>query len=291
MNQPSGPVVSQPTDALSVGLSPAAFAQLSGFITRELGIKMPPDKLPMLQARLQRRVHQLGLTSLDEYLDCLFDAERGEQELVEFVNLVTTNKTDFFREPRHFQFLTETALPSLPGAVTPGSRLDLWCAGCSTGEEVYTLGMVVHEWQRGHPGSDFAILGTDISTRVLALARAGIYREAQVAPVPAALRHRYFLRGRSDAELLRVVPELRGHMRFGRLNFMSEEYGLRAQFDVVFFRNVLIYFERATQEAILQRICRHLRRGGYLFVSHSESLVGFDLPLTNLGGSVFRRRP
>lgn len=249
---------------------------------------MPPEKLPMLQSRLQRRLRQLSLRSLEDYQRLLFDSNSANGEWTEFINLVTTNKTDFFREPKHFEYLVDHALPSLdPGSGVPWHG-HFWCAGCSTGEEPYTLSMVLAEYAARRPGFDFSILGTDISTRVLEHARAGIYEETVTGPIPPDYRHRYLLRGKSERRRFRVVPELRQKVRFGRLNFMAEHYGMQDRFDGVFFRNVMIYFEKPTQQMVLSRICRHLKPGGYLFAGHSESLAGFDLPIRQVSSSVFR---
>ena len=279
----------QPT-SLGLRLSGQSFSRFSEFITRETGIRMPPGKLPMLQSRLQRRLRQLNLDSLEDYQRHLFQSPNTDQEWIEFINLITTNKTDFFREPKHFDYLTQRALPSFGQAKTGSWHCHLWCAGCSSGEEPYTLSMVLAEYAARHPGFEFSILGTDISTRVLNQARDAIYEEVKVDPVPDEYRHRYLMRSRDRRRaLFRVVPELRQRVRFGRLNFMSENYGLHEKFDIVFFRNVMIYFEKDTQQQVLTRLCAQLRPGGYLFAGHSESLVGFDLPLQQMATSVYRR--
>ncbi len=285
----SGPDISTIQAGQVTELSPASFARLAAFITRELGIKMPESKLTMTQSRLLRRVRELGLRSVDEYSEYFFGASHAE-ELERFINAITTNKTDFFREPEHFDFLTRTALPSIAGGGRGSSRhVKVWSAGCSSGEEPYTLAMVLSEYAAREQSFGFTVLGTDISTKVLDQARSGIYEESQLAPVPAELRKRYVWRSRNASEsLVRIVPDLRRRVRFHRLNFMDEDYGLKDVFGVVFFRNVMIYFDRGTQEAVIRRICRNLAPGGYLFIGHSESLAGLDIPLTPVKTSVFR---
>ena len=140
------------------------------------------------------------------------------------------------------------------------------------------------------PSSRYSLLATDISTRVLEQARAAIYAEELVEPVPLALRRKYLLRSRNRREArVRVIPELRARARFARLNFMERDYGIREEFDVIFFRNVMIYFDKPTQETVVNRLCSHLRFGGYLFISHSESLTGLNVPLRLVGNSVFRK--
>lgn len=274
----------------NVELSRQSFARFAQFITSELGIKMPETKLTMVQSRLLRRVRELGLGSMEQYHQYFFASSNAE-EREHFINAITTNKTDFFREPEHFDYLTGRALPSISRAALPaGWRFKLWSAGCSSGEEPYTLSMVLSEYAQQLPGFDFEILGTDISTKVLDQARSAIYPESQILPVPPELRRKYLLQGRENSErLVRIVPALRHKVRFQQLNFMDEDYGIRDVFDVIFFRNVLIYFDRPTQEAVINRICRNLARGGYLFVGHSESLAGLDVPVRGVHTSVFRK--
>src|SRR6185437_353037 len=179
-----------------------------------------------------------------------------------------------FREPQHFEYLRNVVLPAVSG-----SPFKAWSAGCSSGEEPYTLAMVLAEYGI-RAAFDFAILGTDVSTRVLDRARNGIYEESQIIPVPPDLRRKYLLGSRNKTErLVRVIPELRRKVSFYRLNFMDSDYGIRDIFHVVFFRNVMIYFDRTTQEAVINKICRNLAPGGYLFAGHSESLHGLDIPL------------
>jgi chemotaxis protein methyltransferase CheR len=271
-------------------LSPVTFTRLARFITSELGIKMPESKLTLLQSRLLRRVRELRMESLDQYGEYFF-ASSNREELERFINAITTNKTEFFREPEHFAFLRDVTLPAFSrAAASPGGRFNAWCAGCSSGEEPYTLAMVLAEYASRERGFDFAILGTDISTKVLDAARSGVYPESQVLPVPPEFRRKYLLRSRDNSEhLTRVVPELRRKVCFHQLNFMDDEYAIRDMFDVVFFRNVMIYFDRSTQEAVIHKICRNLTRGGYLFAGHSESLAGLNVPLTPVKASVYRK--
>lgn len=281
---------STPTAPSYATLSKKSFCKFSEFITRELGIKMPEEKLPMLQSRLQRRLRQLQMDSLEEYQHHLFELPESSPEWIEFVNLVTTNKTDFFREPKHFDYLVNTALPFLspgPGKAWP---FKLWCAGCSSGEEPYTLCMVLSEFGRQRTGFDFSIFATDISTRVLELARNAVYPEAIAEPVPMELRQRYLMRGKDrQRSKVRIVPELREKVHFARLNFMDEDYGVSERFDVIFFRNVMIYFDRPTQQQVVRKLCRNLKPKGYLFAGHSESLVGLDLPVKPVSTSVFQK--
>lgn len=272
-------------------LSPVSFSRIAGFITRELGIKMPESKLAMVQNRLARRTRDLGLDSVEEYAEHVFETAPDAPERIQFIDAVTTNKTDFFREPQHFEYLTRNALPAITGCADGQDHvIAVWSAGCSSGEEPYTLAMLLSDYKRLNPESDFAILATDISTRVLDHARAGIYSHAAAGPIPVDLRNRYLLCDRrGDRDLVRIVPQLRQKISFHRLNFMDADYRVRDMFHAIFFRNVMIYFDRPTQEGVIKKLCRNLLPGGYLFVGHSESLAGMNLSLQQLGTAIFRK--
>lgn len=271
-------------------LSPASFARFAHFITTELGIKMPDSKLTMVESRLLRRVRDLGMQSLEQYAEHFF-ASSSREEREHFINAITTNKTDFFREPQHFAFLRDVVLPAASrAAITRSVRFKAWSAGCSSGEEPYTLAMVLADYAGRSPGFDFAILGTDISTKVLDSARVAVYQDSQVLPVPAEFRRKYLLRGRSKVErMARVVPELRRKVSLHHLNLMDDDYGIKDVFDAVFFRNVMIYFDKSTQEAVINKICRNLAPGGYLFAGHSESLAGLDIPIRQVQTAIYRK--
>lgn len=267
------------------------FSRFGDFVTRTLGIRMPEQKKVMLEGRLQRRLRELRLGSLADYEAYLFDSPSGKEEVVHFLDAVTTNKTDFFREPQQFNYLCQNALPELARAngYDDGWHANLWCAGCSSGQEPYTLAMVLSEYAALRRGFDFSLLATDISTRVLREAQQAVYPEALVEPVPLELRRKYLLRSKArEQRLVRVAPGLRAKVRFGRLNFMDEDYRIRERFDAIFFRNVMIYFDKPTQEAVVRRMCKLLRPGGYLFIGLSESLAGADLPLEAVHTSVYR---
>jgi len=286
----------QPTLSPSEELAPAGFARFAELITRELGIKMSLNKAQMLQSRLMRRVRALGLDSLDAYQQYLFHSAGRGDEMAHFFDAVTTNKTDFFREPQHFDYLLAKAIPLLARerSINRQHPFHLWCAGCSSGEEPYTLAMLLSEYaeeeRARHRDFPFSLLATDVSVRVLETARAGIYPTERVAPVSVALRQKYLRRHReASRDIVRVVPELREKIGFHRLNFMDLDYKIRNLFDVVFFRNVLIYFDRPTQEMVISRILRHARPGAFLFVGHSESLAGLDLPLRQAGPAIFQK--
>ena len=278
--------------ATKAALSQELFAELGRFIYDTCGIKMPPTKKTMLEARLIKRMRSLGLESFQEYCRYLFSPEGEAKELVHMIDAVTTNKTDFFREPQHFEYLLNKAIPDIIAGIGTGIRKTfmVWSAACSSGEEVYTLTMVLEEFARKRPGFKYMVLGTDISTKMLETAKAAIYDEERIIPVPMDLRQRYLLRSKDPQRKdVRIIPELRAKARFRWLNFMDQDFGLREKMDVIFCRNVLIYFDRPTQEKVVGHLCRHLAIGGYLFTGHSETLSGMDLPLETVANTVSRR--
>jgi chemotaxis protein methyltransferase CheR len=240
-------------------LSTRDYARLCDLIYAEAGIHLNSEKKTMLEGRIRRRLKALDLNSYGQYCDYLFEHKGLEEEIVPLIDVVTTNKTDFFREPRHFDFLVEKALPDLASLDRGGRPLLVWSAGCSTGEEPYTLAVVLSEYALAHPGFRFRILATDISTNVLAKAEMGVYSKDVVSPVSSVLQRKYFMRGRdSNSQRVRVVPELRRLIEFRRLNFMDTDYGVPEKADAIFCRNVIIYFDRPAQERILRKLSHHL---------------------------------
>jgi chemotaxis protein methyltransferase CheR len=281
-------IYNEPAKSMSV----REYEQLSEFIRDRSGIKIPPAKKTMLESRLQKRLRALKISSFREYCDILFHSPGGAGEIVQMIDAVTTNKTDFFREPVHFSFLMDTALPAFLGENTqgPGKAFAVWSAGCSTGEEPYTLAIVLSEFAARSPGFRFAVTATDISTKVLDKALLGIYDRDQAATIPPSLMQKYFMRSRDrDKGLVRVVPELRSLVLFQRLNLMDENIMPLETMDAIFCRNVIIYFDRETQYRILSRLCRTLKSGGYLFLGHSETVHGFELPLVRIASTIYRK--
>jgi len=278
------------TSVGSTELTPQSFQRFATFITRELGIKMAENKIPMLQGRLNRRLRALGLPSLEAYQAYLFDSGNAGEELADFIDSVTTNKTDFLREAQHFTYLVDTAIPVPETGRERPQDFKVWCAGCSSGEEPYTLAMVLSEHAERRPHFNFSIFATDISMRVLRSARAAVYDEARIEPLPEAWRKKYLLRSCDAGQRkVRMVPSLRARVRFAHLNFMDRDYGVQEMFDAIFFRNVMIYFDRSTQETVVGRLCRNLRPDGHFFTGHSESLMGLNVPLKLVASAVYRR--
>lgn len=245
----------------------------------------------MVETRVRKRLRALGISSFKTYLTSL-QAPGREDELVSLIDVITVNKTDFFREPSHFDYLTGKALPELANSRAVGTRMPLrvWSAGCSTGEEPYTLAMVLTEYAETRPGYQFSILATDICTQVLERARRAVYPLECFQPVPFPLRKKYLLKSKSPQRAEgRVVPSLRGKVEFRRLNLMDNDYGLPGPMDVIFCRNVIIYFTRDTQERLIAKLVRHLAVGGFLFMGHSETLNTMRLPVEPAMPTVYRR--
>ena len=271
-------------------LANADFTRLRSLIYEEAGINLGTDKKTMLEVRLRRRLHKLQHSSTAEYCEYLFSPEGRKLELIHLIDAVTTNKTDFFREAGHFDFLVSKALPDLAALYGARRKFLIWSAGCSTGEEPYTLAMVLSEHAQNHPGFEFKVLATDISTTVLERARMGIFKAELAVPVPQTLRRKFFMRSRErSSDLVRIVPELRSAVEFRRLNFMDADFGLTETPEIIFCRNVIIYFDRATQLRLLQKLTRLLPPGGYFFAGHSEALQGMDLPLVATGPAVYKK--
>jgi chemotaxis protein methyltransferase CheR len=269
------------------------YARLADMLSSYAGIRLPPNKRLMMEGRLRRRVRALQLPSLAEYCRLLFDDNQLDAEFIHLVDAATTNKTDFFREPQHFEFLQREIVPTLLAGRRPhtGYLLKIWSAASSIGAEAYSIAMLLASMAETiTPSFRFAILGTDISTEVLGQASLAVYPEDMVAPVPPDMQVRYLMRARSATgrNEVRIVPELRRVCRFVRLNLIDERYPFDRDVDVIFLRNVLIYFDKPTQEAVVARLVEHLRPGGYLLLGHSESMIGSALKLRQVAAAVFQ---
>lgn len=272
----------------SDGISPRHFKALADLIESESGIKMPASKKTMLEGRLRKRVQACHFSSFDAYCAFVLSKDAPRSEVDHLLNAVTTNKTDFFREPRHFDYLRDTILPAYR---SEGKRsIRCWSAACSTGAEPYTLAMVLDDFAVKNGGPDYRVLATDIDSNVLETGLKGIYPKEMVEPVADELRKRYVLEAKDPKRKeVRIAPKLRQKVSFGRLNFMDRHYPIGEPVDVIFCRNVLIYFEKETQSAVVTRLCERLAPGGLLFLGHSETINASDFALTTVGGTVFQK--
>ncbi|HJX17666.1 MAG TPA: protein-glutamate O-methyltransferase [Acidiferrobacterales bacterium] len=265
------------------------FRQLRELIHLHTGIALSEHKRALVCARLSRRLRHYQFTRYAQYYELLCQGDPDGVELMEMINAITTNKTDFFREAHHFQFLAEQVFPRLRQG--KARRLRLWSAATATGEEAYSLAMTVREAFVDAPDWDIKILATDIDTRVLSHAREGIYTAEQATHVEPALLHRYFLKGHGELEnRVRVKPALKTLLRFRQLNLLDEPWPMRAPFDVIFCRNVLIYFDKATQCRLLERMSTMLSPDGFLMLGHAEAVHGFDSLYRAAGHSIYQTR-
>lgn len=277
---------------LPATLSDREFLRFSAFVYDHTGIKMPPAKKTMLEARLQKRLKANSINSFEEYGDFVFSHEGRATELIHLIDVVTTNKTDFFREPAHFEYMVKTAIPQILEGRDDVRRepLRIWSAGCSTGEEPYTLAMVLAEFASGRQDFRVAITASDISTRVLQTAHTGIYPEERTDTIPLNLKKKYLTRSREKSRsLVRICPQLRSMVSFRRINFMDDDLGIAEKMDIIFCRNVVIYFDKQTQQALMQKFYRQLRPGGYLFIGHSETLNGLDVDFKSVASTIYRK--
>jgi chemotaxis protein methyltransferase CheR len=261
--------------------------RLCHLIYENSGITVGAHKKTMIEGRLRRRMGALSIGSYGEYCRYVFGAGHAKGEIGYLIDAVSTNKTEFFRERDHFHLLVTRVLPQIaPG---PSRELRFWSAGCSTGEEPYTLAITLSEYARSHPGFRYRILATDISSSVLETAKRAEFTRSGLRPVPAALLSRYFMRNKNPrSDLLRVVPELRACVEFRRLNLM-EDFSFPDPIDVIFCRNVVIYFDRATQQRLFTKFAHVLSAEGYVFVGHSESLHQMNVPLVAFAPTLYRK--
>jgi len=275
----------------AVTMSDYEFSLFSTMIYSRLGIKMPYSKKLMLVSRLLKRLRFLRLRTYREYYDYLCSPEGKSEEFNRMIDAVTTNKTDFFREPEHFNILVKNVLPELVESEMFSERqsLHLWSAGCSTGEEAYTLAMVLSDYfcDMKHK---FNILATDVSMRVLESGNEAIYTENAVQPIPLPMKKKYLMRGTGQkCGLFRIVPDLRGKVAFRQLNLMNNEFNIDTQMDIIFCRNVIIYFDKETQIRLFRKIYNYLVPGGYLFIGSSETLYGVNSDFIPAGPTVYRK--
>jgi len=274
-------------------LSTQDYQRISTLIGDEVGIKLPPAKRLMVEGRLRKRVRALGLADFAAYCNFMFKQDGLASERPYLINAVTTNKTDFFREPEHFDLLENRLVPDLV-ALRSGERqplLKIWSAASSTGAEAYTIAMVMADLAAQRRDFRFAVLGTDISTSVLAQGKKAIYPGEMITPVPQNKQQRYLMFARKPAARpeVRIVPELRRLVRFARLNLMDKSFPFDTDVDIIFLRNVLIYFEKSDQEAVILKLMKHLRTGGYLILGHSESMIGTSITMRQVAPAVFQK--
>lgn len=268
-------------------LRDAEFDFIRHVVSENAGIVLGPNKRHLVQGRVARRMRELGLTSYEAY--CQHVRESGPEELVGLINALTTNVTSFFRENHHFDALASTMLPEAMARNATSRRIRIWSAGCSTGEEAYCIAMVAAEVMPLTPRWDLKILATDIDSNVIAEAERGVYPLERVTTIPEPRLRRFFRRGLgAEAGNVRVRHEVAQLVTFRPLNLMHE-WPMRGPFDVIFCRNVMIYFDQQTRERLVERFAQILAPGGYLCIGHSESIHGISMPFKSVGKTIYKR--
>lgn len=265
----------------------ADFDRIRALVRRHTGISLGDHKQELVYGRVSRRLNALGLSSFAQYCELL--ESDSSAELESFRNAVTTNLTSFFRENHHFEYLAQRVLPELQARNAAENRLRVWSAGCSTGEEPYSVAMTILENWRRIESWDARMLATDLDSQVLATAREGIYPAERLDPVPESRRRRWFSPvRRGEEEALRANEELRRFITFKQLNLMNA-WPVRGPFDIIFCRNVVIYFDKETQRQLFERIAALQRPGDYLFIGHSESLHRICDRYELVGKTIYQR--
>ena len=272
-----------------VSLDDRVFADLVRLVKENCGIALSDMKRTMLETRLRRRLMVNDIADFGAYATFLRSDRGRREEMQFFVDAVVTNQTSFFRELNHFEHLTPAELKRLAKEGNDGS-LKIWSAACSSGEEAWSLAMIADEASRGGNEFPWKILATDISIRILTAARDAIYTVEDVAAVPERLRQAYLMRSRDPEDRrVKIAPELRRNVRFGQINLMDADYRPGSTMDLIFCRNVLIYFEPDVQLQVVAKLCRHLRPGGLLILGHSDTVRSKALPLRLIRGNIYER--
>lgn len=270
------------------------FEEIRQWLHRHVGITLADGKRQLVQSRLQRRLQYLNIDSFAEYREYV---KTDPDELREMTNSLTTNKTEFYREAHHFRHVAEKFIPELIKSAKTGlvdRKLRVWHAGCSTGEEPYTLSIVLHKHLLSTGSWDVRLLASDIDTNVLEHAKQGVYDEDRLSPISIDERRRYFLRGcLPNKHQFRVRDELRSIITFRQINLIQTPWPIRqdVRFDMIFCRNVMIYFDKATQRQLFQRFAQLLKPNGLLFLGHSETMLGQSDQYTSLGQTIFKLSP
>ena len=271
-------------------LSDAEFQAFSDLVYKKAGINLHAGKKELVRSRLAKRLREDGFDSFGEYYQFVISDETGD-ELVQLLDSISTNLTNFFREPKHFQFMVQVFLPEISrAAAKKGRRLRIWSAGCSTGEEPYSIAITVLENMPDLEQWDVKILATDLSTKVLATARRGIYPFERLADISPEVLRRWFQKGQGDwAGWFKVKDQVKRLIVFRRLNLI-EPFPFQRSFDLIFCRNVMIYFDKKTQADLTARLHQVLADGGYLLIGHSESLTGVNQAFNYIQPTIYRKK-
>lgn len=273
-------------------LNDAEFQELVTIIYDKTRIQMSEHKRALVSSRISKRIRALKLKSFAEYIDYVKNSSDTE-ELTNFINAVTTNKTDFFREIKHFEYMKNTFLPLWEQAFKEGrvNNLRIWSAACSTGEEPYTIGMTLHEYFGDrYDKYDIKILASDIDTNVLAHARTGIYKDETVDPIPDNILKKYFLKGTGKNDgLYKVKNILQKDLFFRQLNFKDHDFDIHTKFDLIFCRNVIIYFDKEFQKELFTKFYGYMKEDSFVFIGHSETLFGISDKFKYVSSNIYKK--
>ena len=260
----------------NIALSLGEFKRISSIMKQDAGISMPNEKVNLVHARLQKRLRALSLTSFKDYCELVED-KAGLEERKIMMNALTTNLTHFFREPHHFKHLLETSLPPLIKKAKNGGRVRLWSAGCSTGEEVYSIAAVLHSLCADAARYDIKILASDIDSNVVRTGKAGLYKKETTTKLPVAIKNKYFKQTENDPEYYEVSNELKSLISFKLLNLNAPTWPMKGDFDIIFCRNTVIYFDEETQGQVWTKFKRKMASNAYLYIGHSERISGPEI--------------
>lgn len=261
------------------------FAFFKAIVYREAGIKLSDMKVALLQSRIMRRMRALQISTFRDYRNYLNDYY--QDEIVDFINAVTTNKTEFLRENKHFDFMLSTALPNFEKSNREEIRI--WSAGCSTGEEPYSIAVTCCEYFNKSK-IPVKILATDIDTQVLIQGYTGIYPKNTIDVFTPTIQQRYFNAINTEKGVqYQIVPEVKKMITFKRLNLLDNTYPMRKKFDIIFCRNVIIYFDKDTQRVLFEKMYNYIADDGFLFIGHSENLSGVNSNFKSVGHTIYRK--
>jgi len=273
-------------------MSDTEFLRFSNLIYDECGINLPINKKIMLTTRLLKRLRRLEILSFKKYYDYICSSNGRKEEMLFMLDVVSTNKTDFFREADHFNILNKNILPQLLTLkkIASNKTINIWSAGCSTGQEPYSIAMVVDNFLSRYPDMNYSILATDISVDALEKAQRAIYPNHAFENVPGYLQSRYLMRGTGPQKnFSRIVPEIRNRIKFKWMNLNDKEIKIRIPINIIFCRNVVIYFDRKTQIELFCKFHNLLVPGGYLFIGHSETLNSINDDFYSVSTTVYQK--
>lgn len=282
--------MTQTTQPIARKMNDEQFSFFVQYLSNKYGLRIPQEKRVLLESRIASRINALRLSSVDEYIHHAFKSEHAQEEYQMFVDHVTTHKTFFFRESYQFDFLSKV-LPAYCQKFTTPRPISVWSAGCSTGEEVYTLGITLQEKRSEISSLDYRIVGTDISVPSLKKAAKGLYSIMEIENIPEQTKQRYFQTIDTPAgpALQFANAEITNRVKLGVLNLNNKQYNLPGDFDFIFCRNVTIYFDAKTRTEVLTRMVSKLKPGGYLFLGHSETALGTNLPIKSIQPTIYQK--